>query len=101
MKNNKRLNPEVRSQLIIDAGLRVASVHGWRAVTREKVANEAQISPAMINIRFSTMAQLLRSVMRKAIEDKMLHVIAQGYAAGDPTALKIDDELKRLAFSSL
>jgi AcrR family transcriptional regulator len=101
MKNNKRLNPEIRANQIIEAGLKVASVHGWRAVTREAVALEAQVSPAMVNVRFSTMAQLLRSVMRKAIDDRVLHVVAQGYAAGDPTALKIDDELKRLALSSI
>lgn len=101
MKNNKRLDPEVRSNLIIEAGLKVASAQGWRAVTREAVAQEAQISPAMVNFRFSTMAQLHRSIMRKAIDSELLHVIAQGYVAGDPTALKIDDELKRRALLSL
>jgi AcrR family transcriptional regulator len=101
MKNNKRLSPEIRANQIIDAGLKVASVQGWRAVTRDAVAFEAQVSPAMINVRFSTMARLSRAIMRKAIEDEVLQVVAQGYAAGDPTALKIDEDLKRRAFSSL
>ncbi len=101
MKNNKRMNPETRSEGIIEAGLRLAKAHGWKSLTRDGVATEAGVSFAMVNVRFGTMTQLKRAVMREAIRRRELKVVAQGYVSDDPTALKIDDELKSAALQSL
>ncbi len=101
MKNNKRMNPETRSDEIVAAGLRLAKNNGWKSLTRDGVATEAGVSFAMVNFRFGTMTQLKRAVMREAIRREELRVIAQGYVSDDPTALKIDVELKTRALSSL
>jgi len=99
--NNKRMKPEARSEEIVAAGLRLAKANGWKSLTRDGVATEAGVSFAMVNVRFGTMTQLKRAVMREAIRREELRVIAQGYVSDDPTALKIDSELKTRALQSL
>lgn len=101
MKNNTRMKPEARSEEIVAAGLRIAINRGWKALTRDGVATEAGVSFAMVNFRFGTMTQLKRAVMREAIRREELRVIAQGYVSDDPTASKIDNDLKTRALSSL
>lgn len=96
-----RLAPKDRKKQILDAALAVAGIKGINRMTREEIAALAGISDGLINLHFSTMAQLRRSVMRAAIANHILPIVAQGLVIKDPQALKAPEELKKAALESL
>lgn len=96
-----RLDPKVREEKILNAALNVAKVLGYANVTREEVAHEAMVSPALISVRLGTMANFRRKLMRYAVRVECLAVIAQGLAARDPHAQKASPELKQKALATL
>jgi AcrR family transcriptional regulator len=96
-----RLDPKDRKKQILNAALIVAGAKGFNRMTREEIALQAGISDGLINRHFSTMAQLRRSVMRAAIANWFLPVVAQGLVLKDPQAMKAPDDLKNAALKSL
>ena len=71
---------------LMTAALIVAERDGYRQMSCEAVAIQAQCSRALIAKYFGTMSQLRRAVMRAAVARGNLPVIAQGLAAGDANA---------------
>lgn len=87
---------------IIVAALRVAAKPGgWSKLTREKVAIEAGCGEALVSKYFGTMVAFRRALMRAAIHQAVLPIVAQGLAAGDKCAQKAPDALKKSALSTL
>lgn len=86
---------------ILSIALKLAQQNGYREISRELIAKAARISPALVSVRFGTMPKLRRRLMRFAIAQACLPVIAQGLAARDGQALKASDDLKQLALASL
>lgn len=97
----KRLDPAVRTAELLRVAVEVASVRGWRRMTRECIAVAAGVSPALISARLGTMDAMRRSVMRAAVRDRVLPVVAEGLVAGDSQARKAPEDLKRLAAEHL
>lgn len=93
----KRLPPIARTAELLRVAVEVASTKGWRAMTRDCIAVAAGVSPALVSARLGTMDTMRRSVMRAAVRDRVLPVVAEGLAAGDPHARKAPEDLKRLA----
>jgi AcrR family transcriptional regulator len=81
MKRNN--DTAVRKADILAAALKVAEASHYAHMTRSAVAAEAGVSGPLVQYYFGTMPQLRRDVMRKAVRDGVLLVIAQGLVAGD------------------
>lgn len=96
-----RMKPEVRKEEVLDAAVEVACAFGYYNFRREDVADEAGVSPATINNYFNTMTQLRRAVMRRAIKQGVLKIVAQGLAQQDACALKAPEDVKKAAIVSL
>lgn len=97
-----RLQPEKREQEILDAALRVATREGgWSSLTRAAVAIEAGCTDGLVSKYFGTMNNFRRRIMRAAIENEDLSIVAQGLARGDKVAQKANDDLKSRALSTL
>lgn len=101
MSPQERLDPKVRREQILAAAVTLAKKHGYSRITREAITQAAGVSPRLLNYYYSTMEQLKRDVMRYAIKNKVLEVIAQGLVAKDPHALKVPEDVKRLAVATL
>jgi AcrR family transcriptional regulator len=86
---------------ILAAAARLACTQGYQSVTREAVAAEAGVSPAVVSHRFGTMIAFRRSLMRYAVRKYVLPVIAQGLAVRDPHARKAPAEVQQLAKMSI
>lgn len=87
---------------ILAAAIKVAArPGGWSKLTRDAVAREAQCADGLVSKYFGTMIAFRRSIMRAAIVNEELRVIAQGIAAGDKCAQKADPELKARALTTL
>lgn len=83
----KHLAPAIRADHILDAALTVSRTTGFRNLTREAVAVQAGISPALVSHYYSTMTKLRRSVMRAAIDREVVEIVAEGLAMKDKHAL--------------
>jgi AcrR family transcriptional regulator len=91
----KHLDPAVRTAELIVVALRVAGATGWRTLTHAAVAQAAGVSQGLVVARLGTKAEMLRSVMRAAVRDGVVPVVAEGLAAGDTHARRADRELKK------
>ena len=96
-----RANPALRSDTILDAAMMVARGTCYTKVTRTQVAEKAGVSMGLVSNYFGTMTQLKTAIMRRAVKQGDLVIIAQGLASKDAHACKASDELKAAAASLL
>lgn len=99
--NKTRTNPALRKEAILGAAMDLSRAKGYRRVTREEVARRANVSAGLVSRYFGTMVQLQRDIIRKAIKDEELEIVAQGLAANDKHALKAPAELRTRAAHKL
>ncbi len=99
---NKRMKPEARRDDILRAALQIASngTH-YLKVTREQIANVAKVSGPAVQYHFKTMTQLRKQLMRAAVKQECLPVIAQGVVSRDTVALRAPDDLKLRAVQAI
>lgn len=96
----QRLKPKDRKLQILDAMLDEAEVSGYARLTREAIATRALCSPNLVSNYFKTMPQLRRTLMRQAIRQERLKIIAQGVVLQDPHALEAPEDLRRRALEA-
>ena len=101
MKKNRRLLPKDRREEILTAALNVAENVGYRQITREQVAINAGCAESLISSYFGTMEKFRRTIMRAAVKNEHLHIIAQGLVVGDNHAKKADQALRAKAMASM
>lgn len=90
-----------RTNHLIAAALTVAERVGYMTMTREQIAAEAECSPGLVSLHLGTMPAMRRLVMRAAVRQRRLQVIAQGLAMRDPVALRVSEELRGAAVAGL
>lgn len=91
------MRPKQRTEELLTVALRLASADGMAAVTHDAVASAAGVSRALVICRLGTMTDVRRSVMRAAVRERCVPVVAEGLARKDKHALKADAELRELA----
>lgn len=96
-----RLKPTDRKKQILDAALDLAERRGYSTITRDSIATAAGCAPGLVSAYFGTMINFRRDIMRAAIREERLPIIAQGLAAKDPHARKAPDPLKQAALETL
>lgn len=91
------MNSKQRTTELLRHALTVAERDGWHCLTREAVAREANVSDGLVSARLGTMIELRRSVMRAAITQRALRVVAEGILARDKYALRAPDDVRLAA----
>lgn len=86
---------------VLAAALVVAQRVGYKRMTREEIAAHAGCSAGQVSNLLGTMVQLRRAVVRAALHQVQLDVIAQAIAARDAQVKSIAPSLKRRALESL
>jgi len=94
-----RLDSKLRKADLLQVALQLSSKYNYTNVTRWAVAQRAGVSPSLVSRYFNTMTQLRRDVMRHAVREGLLDIVAQGLFAKDPHALKAPRELKEKALN--
>lgn len=97
----RRMAPKDRKADIMSAALRAATKCGFANVRAKDIAEEADCAHGLMFSYFGTMAQMRRAVMRAAIKQEVLCIVAAGIALGDKDACKAPKELQDRALSSL
>ena len=103
----KVLKPEIRADQILSACIRIIKDHGWNALSRDIIADEAECAAGTVNHVFGTMHFLREEVMKRVVLlvesgdhcDELLMVIASGLARGDVNAKKAPKLVKDLAIT--
>ena len=93
----KRLKPQIRKDEILAAALVLAASTHYTRVTREAIAGAVTIKGPAIQYHFGTMSQLRRELMRAAVKQRVLSVVAQGLLARDEHAERADTALREEA----
>lgn len=91
------MNPTDRTRELLAVALKLAAAEGWRSLTRDGIARAAGVSYALVTHRLGSMDAIRRSVMRAAVRERCVAVVAQGLAVRDRQAMRADDELRALA----
>lgn len=101
MTKRRRLDKTIRHEEIMSAALAEASANGYQWITREGIAQRAGCSAGLVTNYFGTMIQLKRSVVRAAIAQRVLPVIAQALADGNEHARSAPEDLKAAALATI
>jgi hypothetical protein len=97
-----RLNPIARREVILIAAMRLArKPGGWAALTRARIANEARCADSLVSQRLGSMDVVRRTLMKTAIKHEYFDLIAQGLAAGDPSARALSPIIKHKAAATM
>lgn len=95
------MSHKIENGVILTAAIDVAKRDGFNNLSRNIVAAKAGASPSKVSQVYSTMPKLRRAVMRYALQNELLDIIAAGLGIKDKTAMKASEELKRRALETL
>jgi len=98
---SKRKDSKTRKAEMISAALLEAEENGFTNLTRRSIASRCDVAEPLINHDLGTLPQLKRTIMRAAVRQRVLKIIAEGLAIRDPHALNADPELKQKAIASI
>lgn len=91
----------VRVEELLAAGLTLATAKGYQQVSRSDLAQAVGVAEGTVSLHFGTMKQFRRSLMRAAVHQRHLCVVAQGLAMKDAEALKAPADLRDEAANSI
>lgn len=100
-KKRTRVDAKERREMLLAAACRVAERDKYDRISRFAVAEEAQVSETLITHYFKTMPQLRRDVMRYAVRNRVVKVIAQGILMDDPHVKKIPPQERAAIISDV
>lgn len=101
MTARKRMQPDERSGQILAAAVTLAKRSGFRKLTRDGIAKAAKVSTGLVSNYFGSMDNMRDEVMRVAVRDDILPIIAQGVAERNRIALKAPADVRRRAIAGL
>ena len=98
--NRRRMSPAARYDEIISAAVRRSIDLGYNKISREDVALAAHCSPALVSQYLGTLTHMRRQIMRAAVTNEVLEVIAQGIVMGDKHAMRALESIRRMAIQN-
>jgi len=86
---------------ILDVAYGMALTDGFNSLTRDGVASKAGVAMGTVNHNFGTMDDLRNEIVRRAIDEKELSILAQALAQRNTVALTATKALQLEALTSL
>lgn len=100
-KEIDRWGHDARKKQLLDIAIELAADVGYQNVSRKMIADRANVVKSLVSAYFGSMPKLRETIMRSAIKNSNLKIIAQGLIAKDKIALTAPKELKLRATVSL
>lgn len=91
----------IASEKILEAALALAIVIPYSKLTREIIATQADVSPALVSHYYVDMDVFKQVILKEAIHRKIPEIIAHGLTLKEPEALAIDPVLRDQALEVL
>ena len=101
VESDQRMTPGDRRRQLMDIALKLSSEHGYKNITVKQISDAAGVGHTLYAHYFGNLNQLRVDVMRAAVKQSILPVIAQGLVVKDPQAMKASPELRARAIESL
>lgn len=95
--SKNRVHPDLRRGQLLAVATHLAKTVGYQQLTRGEIAELAEVSTGLVSHYFNTIEQLRFSIMKYAVQQEVLEVVAQGLIAQDEQALCAPRALKRKA----
>lgn len=89
-----RKSPVERKIEILTSAIDLSKEVGYSHITRDDVAKRAGVSYGLINHYFKSIDRLRKLVLKTAIDEEMVEIIAQGMVRKDPLAKRITSKMK-------
>jgi len=86
-----------RDGRILTAAVELAKGIGYQWITRDQVAEAAEVSAGTINNAYGSMVGLKRAVLQHAVDNAIVEIVAQGLADGHEIARGAPADLKARA----
>lgn len=99
--SKRRVPAAMRKQQILEVAINEAKKSHYNKITRDGVAEAAGVSMGLVTKYFGTMQQLRTQVIRHAVKQSIIEIIAQGIASNDDRAKKASQEDKQKAIELL
>lgn len=96
-----RANPTMRREHILQAAAEVALKGDYTKISRAAVANRAGVSDSLVSRYFTTMPKFRRALMRYAVHNEIVELVAQGLAHKDSNAQGAPEPLRSEALKHL
>lgn len=86
---------------ILSTAMQLANLHGFGNVTRNMIADRAEVATGTVSYHFKGMRKLEAAMVERAIETENLKILGQAISKRHPLATKAPAELQRAAVLSL
>lgn len=90
-----------REHVVLTAAIALAQKRGFGSYSRRDVAAQAGVAVGTVSHAFGSMEALHNAVMRTAVRERILSILATGLALRHPIAIAAPPDLKTLALASL
>jgi DNA-binding transcriptional regulator YbjK len=89
-----RVAPEFRRVAVLESAVTVAQRDGWRAMTRDTIAELSCISAGLVSYVLGDMEAVRRVVLQEAIRREIVSIVAEALTSGSPEALIVSKKLR-------
>jgi AcrR family transcriptional regulator len=95
------VNTDAMKSKILATAMQLANLHGFGNVTRNMIADRAEIATGSVSYHFKNMRKLEAAMVERAIESENLKVLGQAICRKHPLATKAPEGLRQRAVLAL
>lgn len=95
------MNTDAMRSKLLGVAMQLANLHGFGRVTRNMIADRAEVATGTVSYHFKGMRRLEAAMVERAIETENLRVLGQAICAKHPLATKAPEQLQRRAVLAL
>jgi AcrR family transcriptional regulator len=88
-------------ETILATAMQLANLKGFGNVTRNDIANRAEVAAGSVSYHYKSMKKLEAAMVSRAIETENLKILGQAIARKHPLALKAPEALRVRAVRAL
>ena len=100
--STKRLTPEQRKHLILEAAVELSIYEGYEKLTRENVAAMADCTPSLVTPHYYRSMEVLKAaVISYAVDNKILEILAEALVYRSPLVEDLPHALRTRAAKCL
>lgn len=95
------MNTDAMKSKLLSTAMQLANLHGFGNVTRNMVADRAEVATGTVSYHFKGMKKMEAAMVERAIETENLKVLGQAISRKHPLATKAPEALQRRAVLAL
>ena len=86
--------PTERKQELLEVAIQLAKEEGYSHITRNEIARRAGVAYGLVSSYFKSIDNLKKLVIKEAIKQEIVQIVAQALAHKEPLTKKLDPSLR-------